>query len=188
MTDNRRDGRPDNAPADGEQINELTRTPDYKTGYQMPDPKDVHEEHYTTTPADDRTGSADEGKYQPVQVQDPKEVTGQFDHLATRDPVAMEHTPQQAEFAGAQTVEGLGINSNAPMDLVAPMAAGMGVTSSMATAQETELAVTDPNRSYTPPSKQGPPHVSEQPGDLLPGTPPEIKAEVAGTEDNDNSL
>ncbi|GMA17185.1 hypothetical protein E5F05_17975 [Deinococcus metallilatus] len=188
MTDPLRDGKPDRAPADGEQVNELTEQPDYRTGYQMPDPKDDHQRHYTTTPPEDRVGSADHGVYQPVEAQDPKEITGQFDHLATRDPVAMEHAPQRAEFAGAQTVEGLGINTDTPMDLVAPMAVGMAVTSSMATAEETEVELRDPNRNYVPPGKEVVPHVPEEPGDLLPGTPPEIKAEVAGTEDNDDRL
>ncbi|GAA5514722.1 hypothetical protein Dcar01_03482 [Deinococcus carri] len=184
MTDPLRDGKPDRAPADGEQVNELTGTPDYKTGYQMPDPKDVHVEHYTTTPAEDRVGSADQQEYQPVQSQDPKEVTGQFDRLATRDPQQMEQALQGTpEFAGAQTVAGVGVDTAAPMDLVAPVAIGMGVTSSMATAQETEVEVRDPNAGYIPPSKEVTPHVREQPGDLLPGTPPEIKAEVAGDTD-----
>ena len=61
------------------------------TGFETRDPKDTDPNTInTTTPADDRVGAADAGKYQPVSVPDAKEITGQFDHLATRDPEAME--------------------------------------------------------------------------------------------------
>ncbi|SMB95400.1 hypothetical protein [Deinococcus hopiensis] len=184
-----RDGRPDHAPADGTQINEISGTPDYKTGYQMPDRKDHHEEHYTSTPPEDRVAGADEGKYQAPHVPDPKEVTGQFDHLATRDPARMEQVLQSTpEFAGAQTVDGLGMSADTPMDLVAPMAPGMGVMGSMATAQERRQAALDPNPGYTPPSQKSVPHVGEQPGDLPPGAPSELKAEVDDSEDARRSL
>lgn len=184
MSDSRkdRDGRPDNAPADGTQINELTRTPDYKTGFQMPDPKDVHEEHYTTTPAGDRTGSADEGKYEPVQAQDPREVTGQFDHLATRDPAAMEHAAQVPEFAGAETVAGIGVQDTT-LGSGITVAGGLGTESTSLAAGEAGVGLrpgVDQNPGYVPPSEKVTPHVSEQPGDLPPGARPELKNEVSG--------
>lgn len=192
MNDSRndRDGRPDNAPADGTQINELTRTPDYKTGYQMPDPKDVHEEHYTTTPAEDRTGSADQGKYEPVQAQDPREVTGQFDRLATRDPAAMEHAAQTPEFAGAETVAGIGVQDTT-LGSGITVAGGLGTESTSLAAGEAGVGLrpgVDQNPGYVPPSEKVTPHVSEQPGDLPPGARPELKNEVSGEADNHDRL
>lgn len=184
MTDPLRDGKPDLAPSDGTQVNELTGQPDNRTGYQMPDPKDHHEEHYTTSPAEDRAASADQGKYQPVQPQHPREITGQFDHLATRDPEAMEHALQPPEFAGAQTVSGLGFD-NRTIDGLA--AANLDVTASLATTAARRNEALDPNPNYIPPSEKVVPHVPEQPGDLPPGVPTELKAEVEGTED-DNRL
>lgn len=164
-------------------VDELTGRPTDRTGYQRPDPKDDHQQVYTTTPPGDRVGHADHREYQPVQAQDPKEITGQFDHLATRDPAQMDHDLQSPEFAGARTVEGIGVDGTAEVDLAAPMAAGLGVAGSMATAEETVLGDVDRNPGYTPPSEQGPPHVSEQPGDLPPSAPPELKAEVQGEDD-----
>ncbi|MBI0446394.1 hypothetical protein [Deinococcus sp. DB0503] len=181
MTDPLRDGQPNLAPADGTQVNERTGQPDDRTGDQMPDPKDNHAPRYTTTPPDDRVGSADHGKYQPIQAQDPQEITGQFDHLATRDPVAMEHTPQPAEFAGAETVAGAGFD---PHLLAAPVGAGVGLVEHRIADGSFQREAIDPNPGYTPPSEEVPPHVPQEPGDLLPGTPPEIKAEVAGNEDD----
>ena len=183
-----RDGRPDNAPADGTQINEISGTPDYKTGYQMPDRKDHHEEHYTTTPREDRTASADEGKYHAPHVPDPKEVTGAFDHLATRDPAQMDHALQQPEFAGAQTVGDVGVDGTAALGLVAPLATGMGTTASVATAHDRQRAASDPNPGYTPPSEMAPPHLGTRPGDLPPGAPAELEPEVEGTERNRDRL
>jgi hypothetical protein len=192
MSDNRRDrdGRPDNAPADGTQINELTRTPDYKTGFQMPDPKDTHEEHYTTTPAEDRAGSADQGKYVAPQVPNPKEVTGQFDHLATRDPVAMEHAGQAPEFAGAQTVAGMGVQDTT-LGSGITVAGGLGTESTSLAAGEAGVGArpgVDQNPGYVPPSQKEPPHFRDQPGDLPSGAPAELKNEVAGEADNHDRL
>ncbi|MEW6420216.1 MAG: hypothetical protein AB1511_00625 [Deinococcota bacterium] len=185
MTDPLRNGKPDLAPAGGEQVNELTGQPDNRTGDQTPDPKDNHAQRYTSTPQDDRVGSADHGKYQPVEAQDPREITGQFDHLTTRDPAAMEHTPQQAEFAGAETVAGTGFD---PHLMATPIGAGVGMVEHLVANENFQRGAIDPNPGYTPPSEKVPPHVPQEPGDLLPGTPPEIKAEVAGDEDDDNVL
>ncbi|WP_034386938.1 hypothetical protein [Deinococcus sp. YIM 77859] len=182
MSDPFRDGKPDHAPADGTQVNELTGQPDHRTGYQMPDPKDVHEAHYTTTPLEDRVASADQGKAQPPEPQDPREITGQFDHLATRDPEAMAHAPQEAEFAGAQTVEGLGFDRRTVDGLAV---ANLDVTASLATTAARRNEAIDPNPDYVPPSQKVVPHVPEQPGDLPPGVPAELKAEVEGTEDDE---
>ncbi|GGK94441.1 hypothetical protein [Deinococcus radiotolerans] len=150
-----------------------------QTGFDTPDPKDDHQGAYTTTPAEDRVGSSDDGKYEPVEVHSAKEVTGQFDHLATRDVAAMEHKPQDAEFAGAETVAGLGGEN---LNLVAP-AAGIGMPASAAIALESRQEAIDPNRAYTPPSEQGPARVSERPGDLPEGETPELQYQVKGDTD-----
>ncbi|GAA0515073.1 hypothetical protein [Deinococcus depolymerans] len=163
--DNERSG---NAPVTGEQ--------GAKTGFDTPDPKDDHQGAYTTTPAGDRVGSADHGRYEPVAPPSAREVTGAFDHLATRDPQSMEHTPQDAEFAGAQTVAGLG---GEHLDTIVPTA-GVGITASTVTALESRQAAVDPNPGYTPPSEQGPPHVSQRPGDLPEGEPSELEHQVHG--------
>ncbi|PIG96344.1 hypothetical protein [Deinococcus sp. UR1] len=166
--DNERNGNPPRTGEHGAQ-----------TGFDTPDRKDDHQEAYTTTPAGDRVGSADQGKYEPVEVESAREVTGQFDHLATRDVAAMEHTPQDAEFAGAQTVAGLG---GEHLDAIVP-SAGVGITASTLTALESRQAAVDPNPGYTPPSEQGPPHVSQRPGDLPEGEPSELEHQVRGDGD-----
>lgn len=176
MTDNR-DRRPGDLPSGKLPVNELTGQPDAHTGFQTPDPKDDHQEHYATTPADDRVGSSDAGKYVPPQVEDPKAVTGQFDHLATRDPAAMEHALEDPEFAGAQTVAGIGVDSTL-MDSVAPV--GLGISTGRAFVEEHHQSAVDRNPGYTPPSEAGPRHVSEQPGDLPPGATEELKNSVRG--------
>ncbi|MDK2013180.1 MULTISPECIES: hypothetical protein [unclassified Deinococcus] len=147
-----------------------------QTGFDTPDRKDDHQAAYTTTPAGDRVGSADQGKYQPVEVHSAKEVTGQFDHLATRDVEAMEHTPQDAEFAGAQTVAGLG---GEHLDTIVPTA-GVGINASTTIALEHHREAIDQNPGYTPPSEQGPPRVSQRPGDLPEGETPELQSQVHG--------
>lgn len=55
---------------------------------------------YTTTPAEDRVSSADSSKFEPIEAEGGKEVTAQFDHLATRNPVAMELKPEAPQHAG----------------------------------------------------------------------------------------
>lgn len=133
------------------------------TGFDTPDPKDDAQVRYTTTPEADRVGSADRMTYQAPDVPDPVEVTGQFAHLATRDPEAMEH-----RVTGGEALAG-----------VTP-SAGLGYNASLTTAASAGRSAADPNPGYTPPSESGPPHVSEQPGDLPPGETTELKAEVDG--------
>lgn len=147
-----------------------------QTGFDTPDRKDDHQGAYTTTPAADRVGSADHGSYTPADVHSAKEVTGQFDHLATRDVVAMEHTPQDAEFAGAQTVAGLG---GEHLDRLVP-SSGLGMPAASVVAIEERQEAIDPNPRYTPPSEQSPPHVSQRPGDLPEGETPEVQSQVHG--------
>ncbi|UBV41939.1 hypothetical protein LAJ19_09830 [Deinococcus taeanensis] len=148
-----------------------------QTGFDTPDPKDRHQGAYSTTPPEDRVGSADHMIYEPVEVPSPKEVTGQFDHLATRDPAAMEHTLQEAEFAGAQTVAGLGGEA---LDQVIPTA-GLNMNVSTAAALESRPTVNpDQNPGYVPPSDQGPARFTERPGDLPQGETSELQHQVKG--------
>ncbi len=145
-----------------------------KTGFDTPDPKDDHQVVYTTTPPEDRVGSSDHGLGAPPQAPPSHDVTSQFDKLATRDVSAMEHAPEDAEFAGAQTVAGLGGEN---LDEVVP-AAGLGVSPGLATSVEPRMRDADPNPGYTPPSEEVPPHVSERPGDLPPGEPAELENQI----------
>ncbi|GGR89243.1 hypothetical protein [Deinococcus sedimenti] len=153
-----------------------------QTGFDTPDRKDDHQEAYTTTPAGDRVGAADQGLGASAQPHSAKDVTGAFDHLATRDVTAMEHEPQDAEFAGAQTVAGLG---GEHLDTIVP-SAGVGISASTALAAEHHREAIDRNPGYTPPSEQSPPHVSQRPGDLPEGETPELQHQVHG--DNKNGL
>ncbi|MCP2014743.1 hypothetical protein L1280_001895 [Deinococcus sp. HSC-46F16] len=180
MTDPR-DGRPDE---DRERqtpmpVNELTGQPDPRTGFQTHDPKDVHQDLYTTTPTQDRVASADEGKGVTMPAVDPGAVTHQFDHLATRDPEAMEHAPQAPEFAGAETVAGIGIDSTV-VDRMVPAGVDAGVSASVVSNYDRIGGATDPNPGYVPPSQQTVPHLGEQPGDLPSGAPAELREDVEG--------
>lgn len=148
------------------------------TGFDTPDPKDNHTVVYTTTPGDDRVGSADHGQGTPPQATaEAHDTTGKYDHLATRDVAAMEHTPEAPEFAGAQTVAGLGGEA---LDEVVPTA-GIGVNPAAALDRGPVVGRADQNPGYTPPSEKVVPHVREQPGDLPPGEPAELQNEIAGT-------
>lgn len=184
MTDNR-DGRPDeererHTPMP---VNELTGQPDPRTGFQTHDPKDVHQDRYTSTPAEDRTASADQGKGVTLPAVDPGDVTHQFDHLATRDPAAMEHALADPEFVGAETVAGIGVDS-AMLDRVVPAGIDVGVSASLVSNADRLGVAADPNPGYVPPSQQTVPHTGEQPGDLPPGTAPELRAQVRGDTDD----
>lgn len=172
-------GLPDPVQIKDEPVQELSHRPDGHTGYQMPDPKDSAQPFYTTTPEGDRVSSANEGKYEPVQMQDPHEVTGQFDHLATRDPEAMEHRLQAPDYAGAQTVAGL----TPAGSLDAVTIGSLGVPASLAAAAETRQGAIDPNPGYTPPSEMGPAHLSQRPGDLPQGLSDQAEHTVRGDGD-----
>ncbi|WP_188972454.1 hypothetical protein [Deinococcus aerolatus] len=147
------------------------------TGFDTPDHKDDHAVVYTTTPADDRVGSADHGQGAPPATPSAHEVTDRYDHLVTRDVEAMEHTPENPEFAGAQTVEGLGGEA---LDEVVPTA-GIGVNPAAA-LDPYPLVNPDQNPGYTPPSEEVSPHVREQPGDLPPGQSEELADEISGNQ------
>lgn len=162
--DDFRDGRPDE---DRERrtptpVNEVTGQPDSRTGFQTPDPKDVHQDRYTSTPAEDRVASADEGKGVTMPAVDPGAVTHQFDHLATRDPEAMEHAPQAPDYAGAQTVADVGVDG-ALLDRTFPAGVDISASTSVATHADRLSTATDPNPGYVPPSQSAPPHPGEDP-------------------------
>ncbi|MBB5378941.1 hypothetical protein HNQ07_004448 [Deinococcus metalli] len=147
-----------------------------QTGFEATDVKDHHQVAYTTTPGDDRVGSSDSEKYTPVELPSAKTVTGTFDHLATRDVGAMEHAAQTPDFAGAETVEGLGGDV---LDEVAP-SAGVGIPAAVGAAVLERQRDIDPNPGYTPPSSQVPSHVVEPAGDLPQGETAELQNEVDG--------
>ena len=151
-----------------------------KTGFEAHDPKDAHQDAYTTTPSDDHVGASDTEKYTPVELPSAKAVTGAFDHLATRDVEAMVHAAQQPEFAGSDTVDGPGGDL---LDEVAP-SAGLGIPAAVGAAVRERAEDIDPNPNYTPPSDKAPPHVSQRPGDLPEGEPSELQNEVKGTGSN----
>lgn len=153
------------------------------TGVETPDPKDSDPSTlYTNTPAQDRVGAADQSgkasQYQEVVLPDAKEVTGQFDQLATRDVEAMEHTPQAPEYAGAESVAVFGVSTTA-LDAVVP-SAGLGTDMSGAVIDQHLRSAADQNPNYTPPSKMSPPHLSERPADLPAGEPEELQDQVRG--------
>lgn len=138
------------------------------TGFDTPDPKEGDPNTInTTTPPEDRVGAADASHYQPVDVPDAREVTGQFDQLATRDPEAMEHQLQRPEYEGSESTAALGVGSS--LVAGAMPADGLGVPLSTAVVDQHIQTAIDPNPNYTPPSKMSPPHISEQtanrPGD-----------------------
>ncbi|ACO46640.1 hypothetical protein DEDE109153_06970 [Deinococcus deserti] len=148
-----------------------------QTGFDTPDPKDDHATIYTTTPDSSKVSTANKLSYEPVDIPDPKEVTGQFDHLATRDPKEMDAL-QDAEMAGTQTVGGVDTHA---LDLATP-AAGIGINAGLGPAIEQRTRAADPNPGYTPPSEMTVPHVSERPADLPEGERAELQNEVQGTD------
>lgn len=165
MTDPR-DGRPDEelqrqTPMP---VNERTGQPDSRTGFQTHDPKDTHQGVYTTTPEGDRVASADEGKGALLPATDPGAVTHQFDHLATRDPEAMEHLPQAPDHAGAQTIADIGVDG-ALLDRTFPAGVDAGVSASVATNADRLGGAIDPNPGYVPPSQATLPKPGQGPDD-----------------------
>ncbi|MDV6373526.1 hypothetical protein [Deinococcus arenicola] len=185
MSDERRTDAPGSSPISPNVIGPETdgRT-GAETGFDTPDPKDHHTVVYTTTPGNDRVGSADHAANQgaahgvgaPPELESAEDITGKYDHLATRDVEAMSHDPEAPEFAGAQTVAGLGGEA---LDEVIPTA-GLGVNPAAALGRGSRGA--DQNPGYVPPSEKVVPHVHEQPGDLLPGQSEELGDEISGNQ------
>lgn len=148
---------------------------------RTPDPKDHHQESYTSTPESGRTGSVPLGghphPYVCPEYHGAREVTARFDHLITRDPHAMECAPQHAEYAGAQTVARPGTGAF-PTCL---HGGGLGLTCAQATALPHPLvSERDANTAYVPPSVRGPAHMAERPADLPDGCTSELEFQVLG--------
>ena len=137
------------------------------------DPKDNHQERYTTAPADDRVGTQDKGigGIQNQEDHESGEGAQTFkgnDPLVTRDPDAMEHAPEEAAYAGAQAVPGnigsVPVTAAVPADLTA----GMVTTPDPFLARDI-----DPNPNYTPPSEEVSSHPNEGAADVPAGAPDE---------------
>jgi hypothetical protein len=93
------------------------------------------------------------------------------DKLVTRDPQAMEHTLEEAEYAGSDTVEGL---DSGLIEVRAGNASGMQAV------PLDPLARSNVNPGYTPPGQQVTPHSHEGAGDLPEGAPAEAELERDG--------
>ncbi len=91
--------------------------------------------------------------------------------LVTRDPEVMEHTPKDADYAGAETVEGLDSGL---------IEVRVGNGAGLSTVPLDPAAHNNPNPSYTPPSQQVTPHPREGAADMPEGDPAEIDLERNG--------
>lgn len=93
------------------------------------------------------------------------------DKLVTRDPKAMEHELEVAEYAGSDTIDAL---DSGLIEVRAGNASGMQ-------AVPLDPAATgNLNPGYTPPSQKVTPHVHEGAGDLPEGAPAEAELERDG--------
>lgn len=93
--------------------------------------------------------------------------------LITRDPQAMEHALEDAEYAGADPVEGL----DSGLIEVRVGNAGAGP---MGAVPLDPPAASNLNPGYTPPSQQVPPHPREGAADLPEGAPAEAELDREG--------
>ncbi|GAA4014773.1 hypothetical protein GCM10022631_28280 [Deinococcus rubellus] len=157
------------------------------------DPKDDHESHYTTAPAEDRVGTQDRsiGGIQNQEDHPSGEGAQTFkglNSLVTRDPEAFEHAPQDPAYAGADapvgTLGGMPPAISMPGELSAGVAsvATMGLlpggTIGGVMMPDSFLARDiDPNPSYTPPSEEVPPHPNEGAAGVPAGAPGEAYLE-----------
>ncbi|AWN23888.1 hypothetical protein DKM44_12165 [Deinococcus irradiatisoli] len=163
---------------------------DPKNDLSVPgDPKDNHEEHYTTAPPEDRVGTQDRGIGGIQNQEDHQSGQGAQtfkgrDPLVTRDPVEFEHMLQGAAYAGAEgSVGDLGPVPPAvsvPGELSAGVAAmpGAGVVpgatlGGVVTPDPFLARDIDPNASYTPPSEEVSSHPNEGAADVPAGSPSE---------------
>ncbi len=153
------------------------------------DPKDDHESHYTTAPADDRVGSQDQGIGGIQNQEDHPSGEGAQtfkgrNPLVTRDPDAFEHAPQDPAYAGADTP--VGNLGGMPPAVSMPGELSGGVASVATTGllpggntggvmlPDPFLARDiDPNPAYTPPSEERSTHPNEGTADLPAGAPGE---------------
>ncbi|WP_407539614.1 hypothetical protein Q0M94_15760 [Deinococcus radiomollis] len=94
-----------------------------------------------------------------------------IDKLVTRDPQAMQHTLEDAEYAGSDVVEGL---DSGLIEVRAGNASGMQAV------PLDPVAASNPNPGYTPPGHQVAPHSREGTADLPEGAPAEAELEQGG--------
>lgn len=94
-----------------------------------------------------------------------------IDKLVTRDPQAMEHTLEDAEYAGSDAVERL---DSGLIEVRAGNASGMQAV------PLDPAAASNLNPGYTPPGQQVPPHTHEGTADLPAGAPAEAELERDG--------
>lgn len=153
------------------------------------DPKDDHESHYTTAPADDRVGTQDQG-IGGIQNQD-DHLSGQgaqtfkgLNSLVTRDPDAFEHAPQNPAYAGADAPAGSLGGISMPGELSAGVAAvgtlGLlpgGNVGGVMMPDSFLARDIDPNPAYTPPSEEVPTHPNEGAAGMPAGAPGEAYLE-----------
>ena len=146
------------------------------------DPKDNHQQRYTTAPENDRVGTQDKGvggiqnQEDHPSAQGAQTFKGQ-DSLVTRDLDAFEHAPEEAAYAGAQAVPG-NVGSvpvvSVPGNLSAGIAMTPGATLGGGMMPDSFLAGDiDPNPKYTPPSEESVPHPNEGAADVPAGAPGE---------------
>ena len=156
----------------------MTRNQDPHDDLSTPgDPKDNHQEAYTTVPEQDRAGTQDKGVGGLEQLQDHQSGEGAqtfkgLNSLVTRDPAAFEHAPQDAAYAGADPNPA--DFGDVPLSAALP-GNGLG-TVSVAPDSSLERDI-DPNPGYTPPSEGRSSHPSEDAanlsGDMPAGAPGE---------------
>ena len=95
--------------------------------------------------------------------------------LITRDPQAMEHTLEDAEYAGADPTDGL----DSGLIEVRVGNAGAGL---MGAVPLDPAAASNLNPGYTPPSQQVSPHPKEGAADLPEGAPVEAELDRDGVD------
>lgn len=86
-----------------------------------------------------------------------------LNRLITRDPEEMEHTLEDADYAGADPSPGTELDG---IDANLGGAPGLNATGLADPARSADL-----NPGYTPPGQTVPPHVSQGRADLEPGSP-----------------
>lgn len=148
----------------------MTRNSDPHDDLSTPgDPKDNHQDAYTTAPTQERVATQDKGVGGIEGRQDHQSGQGAqtfkgLNSLVTREPAAFEHAPQDAAYAGADP-------DPADFGDVPVIAAlpgnGLG-TVSVAPDSSLERDI-DPNPSYTPPSEGSSPHPNEGAADVSGG-------------------
>jgi hypothetical protein len=92
------------------------------------------------------------------------------DRLVTRDPEAMEHQLEDAQYAGSETAEDLGPQLSEVQ---------MGMLGRLSTVP-LDPAASNPDPGYVPPGQGVAPHTREGAADLPEGSPAEVELEDQG--------